>query len=46
MYLQCKKHVGILHSLCSMSMGSTLFADVSDVALLMCDVELRVFGGE
>jgi hypothetical protein len=29
-----------------MSMDSTPFADVSDVALLMCDVELSVFDGE
>jgi hypothetical protein len=41
-----KKHVGILGSLCSMSMDSTSLADVSDVALLMCDVELHVFDGE
>jgi hypothetical protein len=41
-----KKHVGILGSLCSMSMDSTSLADVSDVALLMCDVELHVFDEE
>jgi hypothetical protein len=29
-----------------MSMDSTSFADVSDVALLMCAVEVRVFDGE
>jgi hypothetical protein len=41
-----KKQVVMLHSLCSMSIDSTSFADVSDVALRMCDVELRVFDGE
>jgi hypothetical protein len=36
----------ILRPLCSISMDSTLFADMSDVALHMCDVELRVFDVE
>jgi hypothetical protein len=36
----------ILRPLCSMSMDSTLFADMSDVALRMCDVELCVFDVE
>jgi hypothetical protein len=35
-----------LRPLCSMSMDSTLFTDMSDVALCMCDVELGMFDVE
>ena len=36
----------IVRSFCSMLIDSMLLADVSDVALCMCGVELRVFDGE